>query len=205
MQASDYNGMIAFLEKATLLAADLERRCASAAEQHAASAQGLEQALQRVENDLGRIVASGKDELAEHAGVAIRKALAQEIGMATRAISESANELKMAGEQLRREQSAAGVRMRMMGWKTIVAVGAAALLTVAGSSFVVWNNAQRIQRTNVQAEVMEALSQVTVTSCDGRPCMKLAEGQARWDKNADYVLVDASSGRVQQSRPSPAR
>lgn len=184
--------MIEFLEKATLLAADLEHRCANAAEQHARSAQELDQTLRNVEDDVGRIIAAGKDELAGHAADAIRQALAQEIGMATRAVSESAGELRKMSDQLKREQSAIGARMRVMGWKSIVAVGAAAFVTVAGSSFVVWNNAQRIQRTQVQAEVVEALRHVTVTSCDGRPCIKLAEGQLRWNKNADYLLVDTS-------------
>lgn len=205
MQGPDYTGMIEFLEKATLLAADLERRCASAAEQHARSAQELEQTLRNVEGDLDRIVSAGKDELARHAADAVRQALAQEVGMATNAISASAADLRQMSEQLKREQFAVGARMRVMGWKTIIAVGTAALVTVLGSGFALWHNTQRIQRTQVQAEVVEALRHVTVTSCDGRPCIKLAAGQPRWDKNPDYLLVDTSPSQAQPPSGTQSR
>lgn len=201
MHDAKYNEMIDFLEKAALLAADLERRCASAAEQQRSSADALAQALQRVEDDLGEIVAVGKAELLEHAQTAVRQALAQEVGAATRALGEGASRLQQINDQLKREQSIVGMRMRMMGWKTMIAVGAAAFLTLAGSGFVLWHYTQRIQRAQVQAEVLDALQHVTVTSCDGRPCMKLADGQPRWSRNPDYVLVDTSASGSGQSSP----
>ncbi|MGY1459225.1 MULTISPECIES: hypothetical protein [unclassified Luteimonas] len=193
MNATQYDEMVQFLEKATLLAATLERRCEDAAQQSSASARDLGLMLQRVEGEVGSIVSAGRDELLQHAETAVRQAIAREVGMATAAIGESARELQRAADQLGREQAMVGGRMRAMAWKSIVAVGAAAFLTIAGSSFIVWNNAQRIQHTQVQADVLEALRHVTVTSCDGRPCMKLAQGQPRWSKNADYILVDVSA------------
>ncbi|KAB8165382.1 hypothetical protein [Marilutibacter maris] len=199
MSDPKYNEMIDFLEKAALLAADLERRCASAAEQQHNSARELSRALQRVEGDLGQVVAAGKTELVQHAQTAVRQALAAEVGAATKAIGESATQLRQMSDQLKREQSAIGTRMRVMGWKSIIAVGAAAFLTLAGSSFVLWNNVKKIQRTQVQAEVMQALKQVTVTSCDGQPCMKLVDGQPRWSKNPDYILVDTAAPAAGQS------
>jgi hypothetical protein len=38
--------------------------------------------------------------------------------------------------------------------------------------------------------VLEALRHVTITACDGAPCIKLEDGLRRWGKNKDYVLVD---------------
>ncbi|MCF7221675.1 hypothetical protein [Marilutibacter chinensis] len=206
MQDAKYNEMIDFLEKASLLAADLERRCIGAAEQQQSSARDLLQTLQRVETNLDQVVSAGKTELVQHAQSAVRQALAQEVGAATKAIGESASQLRQMSEQLKREQSAVGMRMRVMGWKTMIAVGAAAFLALAGTGFALWHNVKRIQRTQVQAEVLDALQHVTVTSCDGRPCMKLVDGQPRWSKNPDYVLVDtAPPGAGQPARSGTAR
>ncbi|QDH71363.1 hypothetical protein [Marilutibacter alkalisoli] len=206
MQDAKYQELINFLEKAALLAADLERRCLDAAEQQQDSAKALVQTLHGVEGTLGEVVTAGKTELLQHAQAAVRQALAQEVGAATKAIGESANQLRQVSDQLKREQSAVGMRMRIMGWKSMIAIGAAAFLTVAGSSFVLWHNVKRTERLQVQAEVMQALQHVTVTSCDGRPCMKLEEGQPRWGKNQDYILVDTStSGSAQPDGRKSAR
>lgn len=205
MQASQCNEIVEFLEKATLLAANLERRCDQAVEQQAGSARALEQALQHVGNDLGTIVGTGRDELLRHAQAAVREALVQEVGMATAAIGESATQLRQASEHLRREQAITAERMRLMGWKSMVAVGTAALFTLAGTGFVAWNNVQRIQETRVRAEVLEALAHVTVTSCDGRPCIRLAEGQPRWSRNDDYILVDVAAPGSAAAAPASAR
>ena len=43
------------------------------------------------------------------------------------------------------------------------------------------------------AEVLEALRHVTITACDGAPCIKLEEGLRRWEKNGEYVLVDGAA------------
>ncbi|MNJ05262.1 hypothetical protein D3C73_1664690 [compost metagenome] len=43
----------------------------------------------------------------------------------------------------------------------------------------------------MDAQVLEALQQVSITSCDGRPCIKLEDGLQRWRKNDEYVLIEA--------------
>lgn len=206
MEDEKYREMISFLEKATLLAADLEHRCLEAATQQNSSANALTQTLQQVEGNLDRIVTAGKTELVQHAQMAVRQALAQEVGLATKAIGESANQLRQMSDQLKREQSAIGVRMRVMGWKSMIAIGAAAFLALTGSGFVLWNNIKRIERTQVEAEVLDALRHVAITSCDGRPCVKLEDSQARWAKNRDYILVDTSApGSAQPGKRDAAR
>jgi hypothetical protein len=193
MEDEKYQELISFLEKATLLAADLEHRCLDAATQQQGSANALAQTAQQVEGNLDKIVTAGKTELLQHAQMAVRQALSQEVGMATKAIGESANQLRQMTDQLKREQSAIGLRMRVMGWKSMIAIGAAAFLALAGSGFVLSHNLKRIQQTQVQADVLEALQHVSVTSCGGRPCVKLEDGQPRWAKNRDYILVDTSA------------
>lgn len=206
MQETQTNQIVEFLEKAALLAATLESRCEQAAKQLDGSARALEGTLQRVEHDIGSIVGNGRDELVRQVQAAVRQALVQEVGMATAALGESVTQVRQASEQLRREQAIVAGRMRMMGWKSMAAVGAAALLVLAGTGFVAWNNVQRIQATSVRAEVLEALAHVDVTSCDGRPCIRLAEGQSRWPRNHDYILVDVTApGATPASAPASAR
>ena len=69
----------------------------------------------------------------------------------------------------------------------------ACLLLVAGTGYASWHNVQRAQRAHVDAEVLEALRHVTITACDGAPCIKLEEGLRRWEKNGEYVLVDGAA------------
>src|SRR5690606_10060810 len=157
---NQYDEMVQFLEKATLLAATLERRCEAAAEQNTESARDLRLMLKQVEGQMGEIVAAGRDELLQHAGTAVRQAIAREAGTATTALADSARDLQRAADQLAREQAGTAGLLRSMGWTSITAVACAAFLTIAGSSFIVWNNVQRIQRTSVQADVLEALRHV---------------------------------------------
>ena len=108
-------------------------------------------------------------------------------------------------DTLKGERSAVGGRMRVMGWKSMIAIGAAAFLALAGSGFVLWNNIKRIERTQVEAEVLDALRHVAITSCDGRPCVKLEDSQARWTKNQDYILVDTSASGSAPGKRDAAR
>lgn len=188
MDPGPYEEIARFLEKAALLAGDLEQRCDAAAARHAQSASEFEAVLRRVQDSLGSQLARTRRELADLTGDAAAQGL---------------DELRGFVDQLRREQADAGDRMRTMGWSSIIAVGAAALLAIAGSSFIVWDNARRIGRDRVQAEVLDALRHVTITSCGGQPCIRLADGQPRWERNPDYVIVDASAqGGAAGSRPS---
>jgi hypothetical protein len=205
MDEEGYQELIEFLEKATLLAADLERRCKDAAEQQQGSAMALAQVLHLVEANVKEVATAGKDELAQHAQTAVRQVLAQEIGGAAQSLDESAGRLRQLANQLQHEQSTIGMQMRILAWKSLLSIGAAAALALLGTGFVLWQNIQRIQRSNVDAEVMEALQHVTITSCDGRPCLKLAEGQPRWTKNKDYVLVDTSASTAAAPTPKSNR
>lgn len=192
MDTGQYQDIVRFLEKAALLAGDLEQRCEAAAARQEQSASELAAVLQRVQDGVASQLAGARRELA---------------GITSDAAAQSLGDLRGLVDQLRCEQADAGARMRTMGWNSIITVGAAALLAIAGSSFIVWDNARRIGRDRVQAEVLDALRHVTITSCGGQPCIRLADGQPRWEQNPDYVIIDASAqggaARSGQSAPGP--
>ena len=187
----DRSTMEDFVSNAALLAGHLTQQCnkAAAAQQSAAAD------LRRVADDVSQRVVAGKQELVHAARAAVREALAQEISEAVAAVGQSGDRLRTVAEQLQRERAMVSGRMRMLGLGTLGALAIASFCTIGATAYVASNNLKRAERANVDAQVLEALAHVAITSCDGTPCIKLAEGQARWTKNDDYILVDASAPR----------
>lgn len=175
-----------FIANAALLAAHLTQQCEKSVADQQASAQDIRQSA----NEVRQTLAAGQLDLAQHARAAIRDALADEIPIATRSLGETAERLKAMADRLRSEQASAGLRTRILGWKALASLGIASVLTVAATGYFAWHNVKRAERVQVDAEVLEALQQVTITSCGGTPCIKLEEGLRRWAKNEEYVLID---------------
>ncbi|TWT20222.1 hypothetical protein FQY83_10810 [Luteimonas marina] len=185
----DRSRMDDFVANAALLAAHLTQQCEKAVAKQQAAALDLQQSA----DALGEGVAAGKLELEQHARGAIREALARELADASRSLEDTVDRLQQLGERLRIEQSSAGLRMRVLEWKSIASLAVAAAVLVGGSAYAARHNLQRAERAQVRADVLEALRHVAITSCDGRPCVKLEDGLQRWTKNDEYVLVDAGA------------
>ncbi len=177
-----------FVTNSALLAGHLTQQCdkAIADQKHAAAE------LRQAAADVGQGVAAGRAELAHSARSAVREALSQEIPAAVEAIAESGDRLRQLADQLQREHLSAASRMRALAWKSLIAMALASAAIIGATAYTAWNNVQRAQRAQVDAQVLEALQQVSITSCDGTPCVKLADDQRRWSKNSDYLLVDGS-------------
>lgn len=185
-----------FVANAALLAAHLTKQCEQATAQQQAAVEGL----QRSGDAVRAAVAAGKTELAEHARQAVREGLSKEVSALTRSLDESGERLRRAAAVLQQEQDQIGRRMRALSWRSIVSIGVAMAAVVAGSSFWAWQNVQRAERAQVRAEVLEALQQVTITSCDGQPCLKLEAGLPRWSRNDEYVLIETGSAGSSETR-----
>lgn len=178
-----------FVANAALLAAHLTEQCNKAASAQQASAQELQASAIVVR----KTIEEGKREMSDQARAAVHEALAHEIPAATHSIGETATRLRQVADHLQREQAQLSQRARFLGWKSLGVLSAACLLLVAGSGYAAWHNVQRADRAAVDAEVLEALQQVTITSCGGQPCIKLQDGLPRWQKNNQYVLIDTSA------------
>lgn len=177
-----------FIANAALLAGHLSQQCDKAvADQQASIGE-----LQRAAAEVGKGVAAGRAELASSTRTAVREALSQEIPAAVEAISESGDRLRQLADQLQREQLGAVTQMRRLAWQSLALVVVASALVLGGTGYMAWRNVQRAQSAKVEAQVMEALQKVSITACDGRPCIKLEEGQQRWAKNEGYILVDTA-------------
>jgi anti-sigma-K factor RskA len=169
-----------FIANAALLAAHLSQQCDKASSE-----------LQRTATAFREGVAESQAELASSARAAVRESLAAEVPPAVRAIDETTQRFQMMAERLQFQQQTLDRRSRFLGWQSLGAVAIAAVVALAATGYFSWSNVKRAQRVQVQAEVLEALRHVSITSCDGRPCVKLEDGLPRWPKNDEYVLVDS--------------
>lgn len=178
-----------FVANAALLAAHLTRQCDAAAARQYAAARELDNAA----SGLTERVAGSRTELAQTVSSAIRTAMPGEAEAASRVVTESTQRLRDAVIRFETAQSHLDTRMRWLGGGVILVVvmGAGAMLGASG--FLARQNLQRADRASVRAEVLEALEQVTITSCDGAPCIKLEPGLRRWSRNDEYVLVDTAA------------
>ncbi|PZO63362.1 MAG: hypothetical protein DI635_08815 [Pseudoxanthomonas suwonensis] len=100
-------------------------------------------------------------------------------------------------EQQQRTQAALVPAIgRAWTWTGALALGA--LLLLGGYGFLLMLTHQRVQAAQARAEAIElqayvlaATRQVQITSCGGRPCIKLDADTPRWSsKRGQYVLVD---------------
>lgn len=188
-----------FIASAALLAAHLTRQC----EESISSQRNAADDLRRSTDAIGQRVLGANAELQQQARSAIRDALTEEIPAAARSLRDTALQLQEMAARLQHEQASTSLRMRVLGWKTMLSLALAATVMVGGSAYAAWKNMQRVAQAQVQAEVMDALAQVTITSCDGQPCLKLEDGIARWSKNDEYVLVHRTAPPQLQHNSAP--
>ncbi len=100
-------------------------------------------------------------------------------------------------EQQQRTQ-AAMVPAIGRAWTWTGALALAALLVLGGYGFLLMLAHQRVQAAQaradaieLQADVLAATRQVHITSCGGRPCIKLDADAPRWSsKQGEFVLVE---------------
>ena len=175
-----------FLANAALLAAHLSQQCDKASSE-------LQQAASAFRQD----VSQGQALFASTTRSALRESLAAEIPAAIQGLGEATDRFHRMAERLQAQQQSLDRHARFLGWKSLASMVVAAVVVLAATGYVAWSNVKAAREARVQAAVLQALEQVTITSCDGHPCIKLEDGLRRWAKNDEYVLVDvAPSARI---------
>lgn len=184
------DGINGFVRQAALLAAQLEQRTAQAVAEQRSAATAMIESARNLDGATRASFQGAQEEISRQAQQALRAGLSAELAQIRAALDEAGTRCQRMMAQLRGEQDALISRTRILTWKLLGFAAATALLLIAGTSFVVWHNIERNRQLNVRAEVTEALQQVTITSCGGRPCIKLDARARRWGKEGEYVLVD---------------
>lgn len=180
-----------FTANAALLAAHLTRQCESAAEVQAQSAQRLREAADEVESKLQ----AGRSALLDAARAGTRDALIAETAALTNALDASARRTDEAVANLEHSGALLRGRTRLLGLGAFGALCIGGAAVVLATGVLARQNLERAERASVRAEVLQALEQVAITSCDGRPCIKLTDDLRRWAGNDEYVLVDTPHPR----------
>ena len=176
-----------FVASAALLAAHLTQQCEQAArDQHEAAS-----ALQDAAAGVAERTAAGRDALLRATATAVRDALTGELDATTARADSAAQRLEHLIAHLDRTQAGLTARSRLLGGGALLALVLGGVAIVGASGYVAKLNLERAERARVRADVLEALQQVAITACDGRPCIKLDDGLSRWPSNDEYVFVDA--------------
>lgn len=182
----DSNKLDDFISSAALLAAHLTRQCEAAAARQQQAALDLGEAA----SGLTRRVADSRTDLVGSVTDVVRASMTGEVEAANLAIVDGTQRLQCAAAHFEQARHRLDVRMKWIGGATTVLIAAGAILLLLVTGHLARQNIERAQRANVQADVLEALEQVAITSCDGAPCIKLQAGLPRWAGNTEYVLVE---------------
>lgn len=175
-----------FVASASLLAAHLTRHCDAAATRQHEAARDLGTAA----SELAERAIRSRDELLRSVDEAVRRSMTAEVDAARRAIGDGADRLQHAATGLGQSQRRLDARMRWLGGGALLAIAAGAITVLGATGHFARQNIERAERARVRADVLEALEQVVITSCDGAPCIKLEAGQRRWPANDEYVLIE---------------
>lgn len=175
-----------FVASAALLAAHLTQQCEQAAREQRDAAGALQDAASGV----AERTAAGRDAVLRATTMAVREALTGQLDATTARAESAAQRLEHLIAHLDRTQAGLTARSRLLGSGALLALVLGGAALIGASGYVAKLNLERAERASVRAEVLEALQQVAITACDGRPCIKLDEGLARWPSNDDYVFVD---------------
>jgi len=181
-----------FVASAALLAAHLTQQC----EQAARDQRDAAGALQDAATGVAEHTVAGRDALLRATTTAVRDALTGELDATTARADSAAQRLEHLIAHLDRAQAGLTARARLLGGGALLALMLGGVAIIGASGYVAKLNLERAERASVRADVLEALQQVAITACDGRPCIKLDDGLRRWPSNDEYVFVD-----TQQATP----
>ncbi|MEA5199860.1 hypothetical protein [Xanthomonas fragariae] len=94
-------------------------------------------------------------------------------------------------------------------WKIIAALAGFSVLLLVGSWLLLSQADARLRAAQaradtieVKAEVLEASKHIEITSCGGRPCIRIDRDTPTWkSKGSEYILVDTQPGKETRKRP----
>lgn len=202
MQDEDpYAKLVDITKRYTLLAEALERNASQAAQQHDHSVSALQHSVERAQHQLLSSAQQIERLLREQMDRAVTQTLGGSVRQFDDAVQSVAKQARQTGEGLREDHAALSSGLKRMLWKVhAVAIASTSVLLLGGGLLLflqhqAYRAAQaRTAAAEVEAEMAEALREAQVTSCGGRPCIKLDLNTPRWGKHREYVLLAGTSG-----------
>jgi len=186
-----------------LLAETLERRCGAAVSTQEKAAVELCSVVGSTKTSVDQFLQSAHRAVEQSTRSSLDRALAERSADLNREVDIRTAQIRAATEAV--DVTAAVARSSMVKHlrMTYAAIAGSTALLALGGGCLIWsemtayNNAVgRTAAAKIQAEVYEAYARVGLTSCGGKPCVRLDKKTPRWGNHGEYVLVDMNpSGR----------
>jgi exonuclease VII large subunit len=203
MDEQSYAALVQSTKQFALLAETLERNASAAIEQQQQSTQSLQQTVERTNERMQSTIDSAGDQLKRLLQQAIDQTFAQGMQQFDAAAKAVATDMRQAGESMQKDQAIMAANIKRLTWKLHAVAIVSTLLLVAGGFMLLWQQSRlyddakdRVTAAAIDAEIAEAFRQAKVTSCGGRPCVKLDTKARRWGQKGDYVLLDLAAGKA---------
>ena len=195
---SELSALIETTKQLTLLVQVLEQRSAEAIQEQQKAGHVLQDTIAAVRNDVSQMVHRSGTQVAQSAQHGVTSALSQGAKTYDQAVATTTAKLEAAGsafQQAALTVSTSAHRKILAGYAAIVG---AMILLILGGSFLLWLQRQayddaraQTAAAQVDADTAAAYAQVGVTSCGGRPCMKLDAQSPRWGSKGEYILLES--------------
>lgn len=200
--------MMETAKKLAILVDTLERRSEASLQEQQKATQALQQTVADLRSDVQQLMHAAGGQVAQSAKQGVEAALNSGT---TKYNQETASMAATLGGSVRtfvETLNAAMMKMLRQVWTSFAAVAGAIILLIGGGSLLLWFQAHayddartRTASAQVDAETAEAYAQAGMTSCGGRPCVKLDTKSPRWGAKGEYVLLDLTA----KPKTSPAK
>lgn len=197
MDEQAYATLVQSTKQFALLAETLERNASATIQQQQQAAQVLQQTVTQTNERMQSTIGNAGDQLKALLQQAIDQSIApgmQQFDAAARAMAAN---MRQAGESMQKDQAAVAANLKKLTWKLHTIAIVSTVLLVTGGLLLIWQQTQlyreardRAVAAKIDAEIAEAYRQANVTSCGGRPCLRLDPKVRRWGRDGEYVLLD---------------
>jgi hypothetical protein len=186
-----------------LLAETLERRSAVAISAQERSALDLHNAVSTARAYIDQFLQSAHRKIEDSTRSSFDRILTERSADLNREVDIRTAQIQAATEAVDVTATVARSSMVKHLRMTYVSIAGSTALLALGGGCLIWaefatykDATARAAAAKVQAEIHEAYVRVGLTSCGGKPCVRLNKKAPRWGTHGEYVLVDMKgSGR----------
>ncbi|WP_226467270.1 hypothetical protein [Luteimonas panaciterrae] len=204
----EFSTLVETAKRLALLAETLERRSEATVQEHKQAVSALEEAIYQIRHDVDQVVSNAGSRVSQLVQEGMDSAMTEGTAKYDQAITAASSKLGSASKAMAESQETAAAHVRRLIWLAYAAVGGVLVLLLLGGGLLTWFQWQqyhevreRAAAVRIQAEVLEAYSRVGITSCGGRPCVKLDTQSPHWGRDGEYVLLDTNTGDKKSAPP----
>jgi hypothetical protein len=204
----DMKAIADMVRKMAMVVDGLEQKTNRFEQRQQQAIEALQQTLAALRNDVNQLLHNAQHQVAQSVQQSVHTGLEQGTARYNQAV-DATNAKLARGSQTFEETLHA---FAQFAWRKMLtgygAILGAILLAVLGGGLTLWvqwhwydDAHERTAAAQIDADTAEAYRQVDMTSCGGRPCVKLDTKAQRWGSKGEYMLLDSSN----KPKPSGVR